>query len=66
MVIGWLKHLPFEDLTRFNGFELLAWDFNPSGPCDRQLAPKLNPPAVSVIRRGRLLLVGGVVEFGVG
>jgi hypothetical protein len=25
----WLKCLLFKDLTRFNGFELLAWDFNP-------------------------------------
>jgi hypothetical protein len=29
MTIERLKCLSFEGLTRFNGFELLAWDFNP-------------------------------------
>jgi hypothetical protein len=29
MTIEHLKSVRFKDLTRFNGFELLAWDFNP-------------------------------------
>jgi hypothetical protein len=29
MRIERLQYLPARGLTRFNGFELLAWDFNP-------------------------------------
>jgi hypothetical protein len=29
MTIERLQSLSFKGLTRFNGFELLAWDFNP-------------------------------------
>jgi hypothetical protein len=29
MMIECLQRLSFKGLTRFNGFELLAWDFNP-------------------------------------
>jgi hypothetical protein len=47
MTIKWPENSPVKDLTRFNGFQLLAWDFNPSGLCDRQLTPKLNSPTES-------------------
>jgi hypothetical protein len=29
MTIKWPENSPVKDLTRFNGFQLLAWDFNP-------------------------------------
>jgi hypothetical protein len=60
MAVEHLQCLSFRYLTRFNGFELLAWDFNPRWAMRSSVSTNLHKPTLGK-RASRFTLEAAVV-----